>query len=198
MFLCFFPKPPVGHQHGFSLIAVLLLFASTTCGAQQSALDLKGSAINPLQVSSGKVVVLIFVRRDCPISSRYAPTIERLSLERPKDVQFYLVFPDQSDSADEIRKYLHEFRYSVPAVRDPSHVLVRLAHAQFTPEAAVLNRKGALIYRGRIDDWYVSFGHARQEPTTRELGDAISAALAGRRPSRESVAGVGCYISDLE
>lgn len=198
MFLCFFPKPPVGYQHGFPLIAVLLLFASTTCGAQQSALDLKGRAINPLQVSSGKVVVLIFVRRDCPISNRYAPTIERLSLERPNDVQFYLVFPDQSDSADEIREYLHEFRYSVPAVRDPSHVLVRLAHAQFTPEAAVVNRTGALIYRGRIDDWYVSFGHARREPTTRELGDAISAALAGRRPSRESVSGVGCYISDLE
>jgi thiol-disulfide isomerase/thioredoxin len=185
-------------QRGFSLITVLLLPASMLCGAQRSALDLNDRAVNPLEVSSGKVVVLIFVRRDCPISNRYAPTIQRLSSEHPKNVQFYLVFPDPSDSANEIRTYLDNFRYSLPAVRDPRHVLVRLAHAQFTPEAAVLNRAGALVYRGRIDDWYVSFGHARRSPTTQELRDAIAAALAGRRPFHEEVAGVGCYISDLE
>src|SRR5215471_12441559 len=101
-----FPNPPLPCQRGFSLIPVLLLFASTLCGAQQSALDLNGRAVNPLQVSSGKVVVLIFVRRDCPISNRYAPTIQRLSSEHQNEVQFYLVFPDKSDSATEIRRYL--------------------------------------------------------------------------------------------
>lgn len=143
-------------------------------------------------------MVLIFVRRDCPISGRYAPTIQRLSSEHPKDTHFFLVFPDKSDSAADIRKYLDDFHYSIPAVRDPSHVLVKLAHAQFTPEAAVLNKKGALVYHGRIDDLYVSFGHARPAPTTQELQDAIAAALAGRHPVHEQVAGIGCYISDLE
>jgi hypothetical protein len=154
--------------------------------------------VNPLQSSSGKVVVLIFMRRDCPISGRYAPTIQRLSSEHQDSVHFYLVFPDKSDSSAEIRKYLDDFRYSIPAVRDPQHVLVKLAHAQFTPEAAVLDRKGALVYHGRIDDLYVSFGHARSAPTTHELQDAIAAALADRAPSHSEVAGIGCYISDLE
>ena len=161
-------------------------------------MDLNGRAADPLKSSSGKVVVLIFVRRDCPISGRYAPTIQRLSSEHQHDTHFYLVFPDKSDSPAEIRKYLEDFRYSIPAVRDPQHVLVKLAHAQFTPEAAVLDRKGSLVYHGRIDDLYVSFGHARSAPTTHELQDAIGAALSGRSVSQAEVAGIGCYISDLE
>jgi hypothetical protein len=182
----------------FISVVMLVMTAVALCPAQRTALDLNGRPVNPLRSSSGKVVVFIFVRRDCPISGRYAPTIQHLSAEHPKDVHFYLVFPDKSDSSAEIRKYLDEFRYSIPGVRDPRHVLVRLAHAQFTPEAAVLDRKGSLLYHGRIDDLYVSFGHARSAPTTHELEDAITAALAGQAPAHPEVAGVGCYISDLE
>lgn len=177
---------------------VALLITPALVLAQQKPLDLNNHAVNPLQSSSGKVVVLIFVRRDCPVSNRYAPTIQKLSSEHERDVQFYLVFPDKSDSSTQIRSYLDDFHYSIPAVRDPAHVLVRMAHAQFTPEAAVLNRKGELVYHGRIDDLYVSIGKARTAPTTHELQDAIEAAVAGRAPLHGNVAGVGCYISDLE
>lgn len=181
-----------------SSAALFLLVAGTLCRAQPAALDLDGRAVNPLQVSSGRIVVLIFVRRDCPVSNRYAPTIQRLANDYQNDVHFYLVFPDKSDPAAQLRKYLDDFHYSIPAVRDPGHVLVKLAHAHFTPEAAVLDRKGTLVYHGRIDNWYVSFGHARSAPTTHELRDAIAAAVTGRLPRQEEVAGVGCYISDLE
>jgi thiol-disulfide isomerase/thioredoxin len=182
----------------FADLVAILLLANTVCAAQQSAIDLNGRAVNPLQASSGKTVVLIFVRRDCPISNRYAPTIEHLGSEHQGDAHFYLVFPDKSDSAAVIRKYLDDFHYSIPAVRDPGHVLVKLTHAQFTPEAAVLDSKGALVYHGRIDDLYVSFGRARSAPTTHELQEAIEAAIAGRSPAHPEVPGVGCYISDLE
>jgi len=202
MFLRLFFKSPrsAGLSTAPRPLALLFLLpvASAVCAAQQGAVDLSGRTVNPLQSSSGKVVVLIFVRRDCPISGRYAPTIQRLSSEHQSDTHFYLVFPDKSDSSAEIRKYLDDFRYSIPAVRDPQHVLVKLAHAQFTPEAAVLDRKGALVYHGRIDDLYVSFGHARSAPTTHELQDAIVATLAGQAVSHAEMAGIGCYISDLE
>jgi thiol-disulfide isomerase/thioredoxin len=204
MFLRLFFKSPrsavsaANRARQLFTLPFVLLVASALSAAQQGAVDLSGRTVNPLQSSSGKVVVLIFIRRDCPISGRYAPTIQRFSSEHHDTVHFYLVFPDKSDSSAEIRKYLDDFRYSIPAVRDPQHVLVKLAHAQFTPEAAVLDRKGALVYHGRIDDLFVSFGHARSAPTTHELQDAIGAALAGRPPSHPEVAGIGCYISDLE
>ncbi len=86
----------------------------------------------------------------------------------------------------------------MPALRDPDHVLVKLGHAQITPEVAVFDRNRQLIYDGRIDDWYVDLSRARPAPTTHELEDAIRAALAGKPVAKSEVRGVGCYISDLE
>jgi hypothetical protein len=40
-----------------------------------SALNLSGNRVDPFQMSDGKALVLIFMRTDCPISNRYAPTI---------------------------------------------------------------------------------------------------------------------------
>ena len=178
--------------------AMLVMLLPTYLSGQQSAFDLDGHVANPLKSEAGKVVVMIFVRRDCPVSGRYAPTIQRISAEHQKDARLVLVFPDKSETAGDVRQYLRDFHYSVPALRDPAHALVKQGHAQFTPEAAVFDAKGALVYHGRIDNLYQSFGRARPAPTTHELEDAILAALAGRAPSKAEVAGIGCYISDLE
>jgi thiol-disulfide isomerase/thioredoxin len=166
--------------------------------AQQSALELDGRPADPVKPSSEKIAVLIFVRTDCPVSSRYAPVIQQLREHNLTDTNFFLVFPDKSESAASIRKYVHDFGYKMPALRDPGHVLVKRSQAQFTPEAAVFDRKGELVYHGRIDNLYQAFGRARLAPTTHELEDAIQAALAGRLPAAKEVAGVGCYISDLQ
>ncbi len=154
--------------------------------------------MNPLQLNASRVVVLVFVRQDCPVSGRYAPTIQRISDEHQADARFYLVFPDKSETSPNIRKYLQDFRYSIPALRDPQHALVKLAHAQVTPEAAVFNGAGTLVYTGRIDNLYETFGRARPAPTTHELEDAIEAALTGRELAKKTAAAVGCYISDLQ
>ena len=44
-----------------------------------SAFDLSGKSVDPLTASGGQIVVLIFVRTNCPVSNRYAPTIQQLS-----------------------------------------------------------------------------------------------------------------------
>jgi hypothetical protein len=93
---------------------------------------------------------------------------------------------------------LHDYGYEIAALRDTQHDLVRLSEVEITPEAAVFNGKGELIYHGRIDNWYKDFGHARPAPTTHELDEAIRAALNSARPAASSVSGVGCYISDLQ
>lgn len=182
----------------FLATLVFLALAPAFCATQQTALDLDGKSVNPFKSNAGQLLVLVFVRENCPVSGRYAPTIQRISEEHQKEVRFYLVFPDKSESPSDIRKYLRDFRYSIPGLRDPEHALVKQAHAQVTPEAAVFDAKGALVYHGRIDNLYEAFGRARSVPTTHELEDAIQAVLAGRAPSAKEVAGVGCYISDLQ
>jgi len=179
-----------------------IFFACLSCGVlaqtQQTAFDLDGKPSNPVAQGSGRVVVLVFLRQDCPVSSRYAPAIQQISQHYQRDASFFLVYPDKDESAQTIRKYLTDYGYHLPALRDPEHTLVKQARAEITPEAAVFNREGKLIYHGRIDNWYVEFGRSRPAPTTHELSDAIAAAIAGRPLANPAVKGVGCYISDLE
>jgi hypothetical protein len=142
--------------------------------------------------------VFIFVRTDCPVSNRYAPTIQALSTKYAGKAALVLVYPDKSETRAAIQKHLHEYGYKNGALRDTQHNLVKLSQVEITPEAAVFNVKGELIYHGRIDNWYKEFGHARSAPTTHELDDAIAAALTEGRQVPTSVGGVGCYISDLQ
>jgi hypothetical protein len=183
------------------LASVLAAFSlapfSALVSAQHSALALDGTAADPFQKSAGKIVVLVFVRTDCPISNRYAPTIQDISARHQDKAAFWLVYPDKSESAEKIIQHEREYSYKLPALRDPQHALVKLAQARVTPEVAVFDPSRHLMYHGRIDDRYRDFGRARRAPTTHELEDAIRAVLDGHAPP-PSAPGVGCFISDLE
>jgi AhpC/TSA family len=165
---------------------------------QASAVDLSGRPVDPLKAAPGKVVVLIFVRTDCPISNRYAPTILRLSTLHAEKAAFWLVYPDKAESPEAIRKHERDFGYQLPALRDVHRSLVKESRAQITPEAAVFDVNRRLVYHGRIDNLYEDFGRARTAATTHELDDAIRAAIDGKTLHVDTARAVGCYISDLE
>jgi hypothetical protein len=179
------------------LLFTLFIAYLTRPGYGQIAQDLAGKNVDPLREASGKVAVLVFLRSDCPISNRYAPTIQQLSARYSGQARFWLVYPDKKTSAADIQKYLLEYGYRIPALRDPQRVLVEQSHVQVTPEAAVFDGRGHLIYHGRIDNWYEDFGRSRPAPTTHELDDAIRAILSGKSPTAAVTDAVGCYISDL-
>jgi thiol-disulfide isomerase/thioredoxin len=187
------------------IVAVLALCLSilfpvySWCHAfSETALDLNGKNVDPLKAGAGKVVVLIFVRTDCPISNRYAPTIQRIISAYEGKVAFWLVYPDRAETAEMIRKHGTEYGYKISALRDTEHALVRESQVKITPEVAVFDASERLVYHGRIDNWYVDFGRARSAATTHELDDAIQAALAGKLPPVRVTDAIGCYISDLE
>jgi len=181
-------------------IAVLCLGTASliSTSLQGLATDLEGKAFDPFRAALGKVVVLIFVRTDCPISNRYAPLVQQLSAQFAGKAAFFLVYPSKKETADAIRKHDREFGYTFAALRDPQHFLVKRSGAQITPEAAVFDVYRRLVYHGRIDNLYEDFSHARKSATTHELADAIEAAIAGKTLSGKATPAVGCYISDLE
>jgi thiol-disulfide isomerase/thioredoxin len=194
-------------RHAFRIVRLLQLvtvaawlasFVFSSAVAQNSAFDLVGNPVDPLKMASGKVVVLIFVRTDCPVSNRYAPTIQKLSDEHADKVAFWLIYPSKAESAAVIRKHEREYGYKLPALRDPQHVLVKESRAEITPEVAVFDASRKLVYHGRIDNLYEDIGRARSVATTHELQDALAAALGGKSLAADSAHAVGCYISDLE
>ena len=160
--------------------------------------NLDGKTVDPFKSSAGRIVVLFFVRTDCPISNRYAPAIQKL-LERFRGkADFWLVYPDAGETAVRIRTHHEEFHLAIPALRDVHGELVKRSHATITPESAVFDSNGKLIYHGRIDNWYEDFGRSRSAPTTHELEDAIRNTLSGNATVPDHADAVGCYISDLK
>jgi thiol-disulfide isomerase/thioredoxin len=183
----------------FAMVALCLGAAPLISAALQGfASDLDGKPFDPFRAAQGKVVILIFVRTDCPVSNRYAPTIQQLSAHDPDKAVFFLVYPSKKETSETIRKHEREFGYTLAALRDPQHILVKQSQAQITPEAAVFDANRRLVYHGRIDNLYEDFGHARKSATTHELADAIEAAIMGKTLSGKATPAVGCYISDLE
>jgi thiol-disulfide isomerase/thioredoxin len=181
-----------------TMVAWLAPLASTSPAAENTGFDLRGNPVDPLKSAGGKVVVLVFVRTDCPVSNRYAPFIQKLSTEHAGKAAFWLIYPSKSESAEAIRKHEREYGYKIPALRDPQHVLVKESQVQITPEVAVFDASKRLVYHGRIDNLYEDIGRARSTATTHELEDAIFAARTGKSLAVDATHGVGCYISDLE
>ena len=157
-------------------------------------MDLDGKPADPIRRTDGKIVVLLFVRTDCPISNRYAPAIQAMSSRYGALAAFYLVYPIKSETPEQIRKHLSDFSYHLRALRDPELALVHSSQVHITPEAAVFAGDGRLLYHGRIDDWYEDFGRARRAPTTHELSEAIEAAIAGKNVATAAAPAVGCFI----
>ena len=161
--------------------------------------DLDGHEVDPLTDIQAEAVVLIFVASDCPISNRYAPVMQDFELEYgPQGVTFYLVYPDPDNTAAIVRTHQSDYSLSMPALRDPWHVLVERSEVRVTPEVAVFVPEGHLVYHGRIDNRYVDYGDARPEATEHDLKDVLDTILAGEPALFVNREGTGCIIADLK
>lgn len=166
---------------------------------EHQVLDLNGHPVDPFYSEDSKEFLLfIFTMVDCPISNRYAPTIQRLHQIYQKKVRFCLVYPDPTTSPSAIKRHLQDYGYTIEAVRDPRHELVKWCNARVTPEVVLVGLDGHIVYQGRIDNWYEDFGRNRPEPTIHDLESAIEAAIKGEIVDPSSTQAVGCYIGDLK
>lgn len=152
-------------------------------------------AIAPLRAAE-PITVLVFTTTDCPISNRYAPAIQALAAKFGDRARFILVYPVPTDSPEMIRAHRQKFGYAIEHVRDAEQKLVKQTGVTVTPEVAVM--KGpTVLYRGRVDDRYVAFGVERPKPTTHDLEDALTAAIAGKPVATRETRAVGCILADL-
>jgi hypothetical protein len=189
------------------LLVAVGLAVNVVCSADEHSsrqlhvFDLAGRQVDPLQATGAKAIVFLFIRTDCPISNRYAPEVRRLHDRfAPSGVTFWLVYPDASESVKSITKHITEFRYSLDALRDTQHSLVTLTGVKVTPEAAVFIPESSgprMVYRGRIDDSYVTLGKTRHAPLTHDLEQVLDSILKSEPIAAKTTPAIGCFISDL-
>ena len=187
-----------------TLLLLLLLacengFSEETPPASVKALDLSGHRVDPFQNSQARLLVFVFVRTDCPIANSYAPLIRRLYMKyTARKVAFWLVYVDKDESPEDIRKHMDEHGYECAALRDTKLALAKKSKARVTPEAAVFQPTGELLYHGRLDDRWVDIGKYRPEATQHDLAHALDDAVAGRKIAAASQKAVGCPIEGIK
>lgn len=179
-------------------VALLCCLSTAAWAAPPWGIDLDGHPVDRLAPRNARAVVLFFTASDCPIANRTIPEIERLGREfSSQGVYFWWVYPNPEDTASVVRRHQQEFQIRPAAVLDTEQRLTALARATITPEAAILLPDGATwreVYRGRIDNRYLSLGQERPAATRHDLEDALRAVIAGRPASAPAGPPVGCSI----
>jgi hypothetical protein len=185
----------VSAPSGLAVALALLLAGNGSLAAQSPPVtDLDGRAVTPL-APGAPATVLIFTAVDCPISDRYAPEVRRLAGRfAAAGVATWVVYANAGESPAAARAHAAAFAYGLPVALDPGGLLADRARAEVTPEAALFDAAGRLVYHGRIDDRYVAFGVDRPTPTARDLADAVTAVVGGVPVARPSSPAVGCAI----
>jgi len=155
-----------------------------------------GRTVDPF-ADAAKASVFVFIHPDCPVSSRYAPEINRMHDDyASQGVRLYVVYPGREDDDAAIRAHYKEYALRAPALRDPDFRLADLAGATMTPEAAVFVGR-ELVYRGRIDDRAVKLGVWRSTASSRDLSDVLTRVARGERVAPRTTQAVGCYIKPI-
>ncbi|MEJ7609202.1 MAG: redoxin domain-containing protein, partial [Bryobacteraceae bacterium] len=171
-------------------LCALLIAACLSSFASSFELRLHDKAVT-LFTEASNTTVVVFMSAICPVSNSY---LERLALlfssYSPAGVQFVFVNPNANETASQVGEHAKANRLPFPVYIDPGQKLAVQLGAQMTPEVFILDRSGAIRYRGRIDD---ALNPARVR--SRDLQDAIEAMQTGKMDSvaRETKA-FGCTI----
>ncbi len=157
--------------------------------------DIDGHSHNTREWVDKKVVVFVFIGIDCPISNRYAPELNAIYHDfSRRGLSMYGVLSDRTVTEAEARKHSTDFALQFPVLIDSSIELAKILGAKITPEAVVLTAKGVPIYRGRIDNTYITFGQMRNEPTVTDLRTVLDRAVQGITEPYRYTPSIGCSI----
>jgi len=161
--------------------------------------DVNGVDRNPLHVDAARANALFFISDECPISNAMAHEIARICADyKGKGIGCDLVYVDPTLTDDKARAHAQEYGHGdYPRIVDRHHELVKATGVSVTPEAAVVDPKGKVVYRGRIDDSFAALGQPRRAVKDADLRNALDAVVAGRPVEKPETKALGCYISDF-
>lgn len=139
--------------------------------------------------------VVVFISTDCPVANSYQPKLRKLGKDfSDSKLQFLMIHGNPQTSVGQARKHQQEYQIDWRIVLDSDQRVAMELKAKNIPEAYLLDSKGNILYRGRIDDQYAALGKKRVSPTEHNLSDAITAFLNGQPIPQKETQAVGCVI----
>jgi thiol-disulfide isomerase/thioredoxin len=173
-------------------IVVGALCAAAFClGAEVSnfkVLDLNG-AEHAFSSLRGDTTVVAFIATRCPVSNAYNQRMESLYKDySARGVKFVFVNANYNEPAQEVRDHAKQAGFTFPVYKDSGNV-ADLFKAQVTPETYVIDKSGAIVYHGSIDD---SQNEARIKK--QGLRAALDEVLAGKPVTIAQTKAFGCTV----
>jgi peroxiredoxin len=158
--------------------------------------DFRGGWHQLDDVRSSKLVVLAFLRTDCPLVGLYAPRLAELARDYQKRGVAFFGVDSSEDAPSALARFAREQGLTFPVLEDVGFDLAGRLGVERTPEVFVLDSARVVRYRGRVDDQF-SLGVHRPSPTRRDLAAALDDLLAGRPVGTPRTEAAGCRVGRL-
>jgi peroxiredoxin len=140
-----------------------------------------------------RLLVVIFTCNSCPVAAGYQDRINRLAAEHDDETLAWVAInanPGQNETLDKMSALAKEKKLACDYLKDADQQTAKAYGARTTPTVFLLNEKRQVLYMGAIDDNWES----EDEIEHAWLRDAITAALAGKRPEVAESRATGCGI----
>ena len=155
-----------------------------------------GGIVNRDDFADIPVFGVFFSCNHCP----YAKAIEGRLIELEKDYRdrgfrFVVISVNDAvshpeDSFENMKTRATERGYAFPYLYNEDQTIARALGAVCTPDLYVFDRDRKLAYHGRLDDSPMDPSKVKR----RELGEAVDALLAGKKPGAAQNPSIGCSI----
>jgi hypothetical protein len=150
-----------------------------------------GREVFPARLTRAPWTVLVFFSADCPCFSLHERRLSSLiRAYEPRGVQFLLVDSEIDASVARDAAIARERDLLVPVVIDSGAALADALVAEYATYSVVLDRGGAVRYRGGIDS---DKTHLRADATP-YLRQALDDLLTGNEPRQLESKALGCPL----
>jgi hypothetical protein len=150
----------------------------------------KSLAIRP---GDGRVTAVLFFSSRCPLSSAFNYRRNVLYHDFHTRVRFLLVDPNANESLDEVQAYAMQTGFDLPVYRDPKGKVAALLAIRATTDTLVLDRAGAVRYRGNVEN-----APNPERATQHGLRTALEAVLSGEPVKDPETRPIGCAVRHLQ
>lgn len=110
-----------------------------------------------------------------------------------ENIRFFGIYPNPFSTDATISEFAKENGLSFGMWKDPEATFCKNQKLTVTPEVLVI-RNEKVLYKGRIDDFYVGIGRHKMTTTKRFLETALQEIALGKTPEWPYVEPIGCVI----
>ena len=142
-------------------------------------------------LAKSRAVVVVFDATKCPYAIGYKERVAKMGKEyAAKGITFVTINSNKTEPASEVAEDAKKHGFAFPVLKDEGNRVADLYDAKKTPEIYVLDPKGTLLYRGRIDETHEDPKNVKSP----DLINALEAILAGKPVPAAETKAFGCTI----